>query len=102
MRNDPRFPNRPDHPDFWRLSEIVMGMDAWLDVAKPENRQDVFQKIVTDVIDIRSVTYMADQRALRAMMFLGVPREYQAATAAMWLEAFIMGVKYARGLEEHG
>lgn len=53
-------PNRPDVPEFWHLSEIVLGMDA-----DAEDEAGLL-KIITEIIPEEVLTYMAEQRTLFA------------------------------------
>lgn len=56
-------PHRPDHPDFWRLSEIVLGYDGGMGEA--DDKDDFFDATVGAVIDKDSLYYHALQRAMR-------------------------------------
>lgn len=79
---DPNFPDRPDHPDFWLMAEVVQDLDNAADDGLSADR------IVAD-LDMTSVAYMAEQRALRAQAGGMVP-------AALWFDAFVMGVMFQR------
>lgn len=91
--------HRPDHPDFWRLSEIVLGMDAGFDEpASEEDKERMWAERVDAVGDRASILYMATQRVMRV---LGPPRtethaRHQAAYVAMWVDAFVAGATFAR------
>lgn len=101
---------RPDHPDFWRISEVILGMDAEFDpMNPPEGDRDALWKArVTEVVDVDSVMYMAAQRVLRAFgsptFGGGVDVRMQATISALYIDAFIAGVKYqqAGGHQEPG
>lgn len=81
------FPNRPDHPDFWLMAEVVQDLDAAADDGMSADR------IVSD-LDMASVAYMASQRGLRAYQ---LPIDgWTTKLSAAWLEAFVMGVMYQR------
>lgn len=81
------FPNRPSHPDFWLMAEVAQDLDA-----AAENHVPI-ESIVGD-LDLPSLAYMAEQRALRAQKYLpGTPRDHHAP---LWFEAFIMGTMYQR------
>jgi len=86
---DPNFPDRPEHPDFWGLSEIITTMD---DTADTKGPHIVWQE---DGVDITSLTYMARQRALRAKNLLVGATEKEKLTI-MWLDAFTAGLRFAR------
>lgn len=91
--NDPRFPGRPSHPDFWSLSEILLGMDS-------EVEETGFEQMLTVVIDPGSITYMTSNRMATAVADI-VLREGRITSEgvmtlmqAMWLEGFIAGNRY--------
>lgn len=93
MTDDPlgrdRHPMRPDHPDFWRLSEIVLQFDAqadWLSV-------DI-NDIVKQSIDLPSATYMALQRALRIKQASSGPSGWWSYLSAAWLEGLVAGIRF--------
>lgn len=79
MSND--YPGRPDHPDFWLISQALIGQDAQAD-----SGQDTTE-ILGRVIDPDSVTYAAIQRAGRLKGSYG-----PAAVAGMWLDGFLAGM----------
>jgi len=62
-------PDRPTHPDFWKLSELILKMDAEMQEARTDDEKNaIYERYVDDVaaINIRSLTYVAMQRAFRA------------------------------------
>jgi len=78
---------RPDHPDFWKLSEVLLSMDAETDTPGG------FEKAVADAnVDVASLTYVALQRARRA--YLGDDPAVTMAFCAVWLDGFIAGQRY--------
>lgn len=90
---DERFPNRPQHPDFWRLSEIILQMDGDTTEGKQE-----FEEQIAKNVDVRSATYMAEQRSMFAMSQVVTPimgaYEIQTLLAVMWLEGFLSGARF--------
>lgn len=82
----PNHPGRPDHPDFWKLSEIILEMDGKFSEGEGED----FEAFIREQIDVDSVTYMALQRALR-LQGRGLD-----SIAAIYLEAFIVGRTFER------
>lgn len=80
--------NRPDHPDFWLLSRLIIDQDNVAEGATPP--EDQFGRVV----DPESITYMAHQRALRAAGMLGLPAVHTSALMAVWLDAFMLGAAY--------
>lgn len=94
---DPAFPDRPDHPDFWTMVEAVGEMDGIADNMDPELEGLGPLEVVTRKIglDIDSMYYMAQQRALRAANLFGMPEdkdELQRFMTASWVDGFVMGM----------
>jgi hypothetical protein len=85
MNPDPDFPDRPDHPDFWKLSAAVCANDAEADAGIPT------VDIIAAVVDPASLKYMMDQRVGRANQLL--PGGAEPTTT--WLDGFMAGVRYA-------
>lgn len=107
MLNDPQFPARPQHPDFWKLSDVILQLDS-----QGEAESDAFATAVGEVVDMESLQYMAYQRALRVHAVANgidprdgrIPRELvegpenqQAiiAIVSAYMEAFIVGHRFA-------
>lgn len=84
------FPNRPDTPDFWRLSAVLIDQDAYADDPQPGVRVD---ERITQVIDPASLLYAANQRALRAIALLDMSAPV-SALGAIWVDAFLAGTEY--------
>lgn len=81
------FPNRPDHPDFWLIAEVIQDLDSAAEDGLSVDR------IVAD-LDVASVMYAASQRGLRAYH---LPVDgWTTKLSTTWFEAFIMGVMYQR------
>lgn len=92
---DPRFPNRPDHPDFWIMAEAVQDFDSAADdgTAMP--------RIVESMVDLDSLLYMAEQRALRAAKMVNpfmarTPDTERIKLQSMWIDAFMAGALYQK------
>jgi hypothetical protein len=79
--------SRPEHPDFWMLSEVVIKIDAMTD------QHQGFSDIVGRMIDLDSVSYMAEQRALRAMG-PNATAATRALIGATWIDGFMAGVNF--------
>lgn len=82
------FPNRPDHPDFWLMAEIVQDLDAAAD-------DRIALERILGPVDAASLAYMAEQRGLRAAMFLSRDR-MNLAMAAAWVDAFKAGMEFQK------
>lgn len=101
MKDFEGFPGRPDHPDFWKLSDIVLMHDGRMeDASTPREAADAVEKIVAQFIDPSSLTYMALQRALRNFGFetkqdLIDNQDLIARSMALYLDAFAVGAEVA-------
>lgn len=98
---------RPDHPDFWRLSEIILGNDARIqDAPDVEAREAAWAQMVANAGDPESINYMFGQRALIAlgggtdadMSKLDIVLAARMATLA--IDSFLVGVAFARSQNE--
>lgn len=87
--NDPRFPDRPTHPDFWRMSESVLQHDG----QATEGKQSV-EQIVGETVDVESLKYFATQRAGTACQLSGLPEAMVPVLAGVWMDAFMAGARY--------
>lgn len=84
---DPRFPHRPQHPDFDRLGRVVRAQDAAAEARG-------IDAALGGIIDPDVASYVAYQRVLR------VPGDSHPVKAALWLDGFAAGVAYAREQEK--
>lgn len=84
---DPRFPLRPEHNDLWLMSQALIDTDAQADTGQP------IDDIVGRYVDLESLAYMAEQRALRALG-PGAPEKLSTLLAATWMDAFLAGVQF--------
>lgn len=87
---------RPDHPDFWRLSEILLQLNAR---ATEDGRRMIEE--IGETVDFASVDYFARGRTnLAVNSFVAdsggklTAREVMALLEAAWLEAFLVGVRF--------
>jgi len=87
--------SRPDHPDFWTLSNVVIQIDAMAE------QHQGFTEIVGRMIDIDSVTYMAEQRAIRAMGPNASPAT-RSLIGATWIDGFMAGINYQNLMQQGG
>ena len=82
--------SRPDHADFWLISEALIDQDAQAD-----SGQSVMD-ILGRMIHPDSVIYAADQRALRVTLLLpGIAlNDVTAATLrGLWVDGFLAGMQ---------
>lgn len=95
--NDPRFPDRPTHPDFWRISEVLTQLDG-----KATEGGHGLPEIVAAVADLGSVTYAARQRARMIKAQTGLDFVSEELLAAVWIDAFTTGATFQeRGGHRH-
>ena len=87
--NDPRFADRPTHPDFWRISEAL----TWADGRSREAQQSV-PEIIAGMVDEKSLSYASGQRAGLMVQALGAPESLVPLIQGAWLDAFIAGVRF--------
>lgn len=85
---DPDYPDRPQHPDYWRLSEVLHKMDGdSTEGGKPAD------EIIASFADPDSVAYAARQRSLMMQKMTGIPAE---VLEVVWLDAFTAGVSFEK------
>lgn len=95
--SDPNYPNRPTHADFARLVEIVLELDGGFEGKRPGGAggdDDQVDSIIRSAIDPDSLSYMAIERALRAVMFGTGGNDPVLRAAACYLEAFVTGYRF--------
>lgn len=92
-----RMPHRPDTADFWRLSEVVNEADIRMDeaVGLPA-KQEVFEQVLGGMVDRQSVSYIALQRAMRALGVvtsedLAANMEQVNRLTALFIDGFMVG-----------
>lgn len=78
---DPRFPDRPQHEDFWIISQALRDHDAAADAGK-------FKDLFKDIVDMNSLNYAAFQRSLRIGAGSG--------GAALFMDGFMAGYAFAK------
>lgn len=88
-QRDPRFPDRPQHEDFYLLSEVVQENDRLAEQASA----DVF-KIAG--VDQASAIYMIQGRLDRFLDSRGAHRTQAVLVPSMgmWLDGFAAGVAF--------
>lgn len=91
---DQQFPGRPDHPDFWLISQALIDTDAQADSGQ------TIPDIAGRIVDTESLMYAATQRAMRGLvalhgrMTLAESERNKAVLAATWMDAFVAGARY--------
>ena len=94
-----KFEGRPNHPDFWTLSQLVLGMDA----SAKDGPIDV-REMIEEVVDFDSISYMANGRAaLSVNLVRDISRSTGVSPAklfeniipSLYVDAFILGARFA-------
>lgn len=94
------FPNRPDHPDFWKLSDMVLKYDGRFEAAADHDEKErIWKEAVSAHIDSDALIYMGFQRAIRA---LGVDTPGEVAKhfselaklTTLYAEGFVFGAEF--------
>ena len=91
--------DRPEHEDFWKLAQIIQTLDGSSEMLGSD-----VEKFMKEQVDKDSLSYLAVQRALRAINMIekeinkGTPNNeavYMMVSAA-WVEGFYVGLLYER------
>jgi hypothetical protein len=100
---DKNFPDRPDHPDFWLISQALIDTDAQADSGQS------IPDIAGRIVNTQSLVYAATQRAMRGLvalhgrMTVAEADDNKTTLAALWMDAFVAGTRYqhlkARGAQ---
>lgn len=91
--NDPRFPDRPTHPHFWKLSAAANKHDG--EVA--EGGRPV-EDVIADVIDPDSLLYMLQQRCMMLLRANGLPEQLYPLFQGIAVDAFLLGHAFGQPL----
>lgn len=89
--------DRPDHPDFWRISQTLLAGDAPIEEASdPDAKERAWRERVASVVDQESVTYAAIHRAQFAF---GPPSSHDDVVtsskgASLFIDGFVTGAKF--------
>jgi hypothetical protein len=91
-------PTRPNHPDLWRISQVLLHNDAAVDEAAPDDKDDVWKSITGTLVDVPTVLFMAEQRVRRAFGPMTSLDEIpvRARLTALVVDAFIAGAGYQK------
>lgn len=91
LMNDPRFPDRPEHPDFWRLVSAALKHDG--DASESDKS---IEEIIGELIDPASLLYMCEQRAAVMAQRMGLAPAGQAVVNAALIDGILTGIHYER------
>lgn len=94
------FPGRPDHNDFWKLSDIILKLDGRMQEATEDEKEKVWRENIARWVDEDSVNYMAMQRAMRALGFetageLQANLHLMVLAMTLYTEGFQVGAEFA-------
>lgn len=99
---------RPDHPDFWRLSEIILELKADMQEATSNADQERrWRAHYEEIGDFDSIAYHAIQAAMQIhnvetstdwAMLMADRRKHEAyvGTIQAYFDGFIMGAEFER------
>ncbi len=90
---DPRFPDRPQHPDFWRLSETVLKLDG-----KTQAGEEATDITALNV-DVESALYMSQQRVgimLRELGFGDAPKSVELMMITAYMGGVVHGIEFQK------
>lgn len=94
---DPRFPDRPQTPDFWRLSEILHRVDAT--ATEPTRPGHPLEVVIGDIADFDSAIHLSNHRVRRLCDQTFGPDTAAiiiASVQAAWLDGFAVGAMFER------
>lgn len=86
MKPDPRFPDRPTHPDLDDLSAAAIQNDARTDI----------DALVAEVVDFESLSYLAMGRAERLLTLRGLRPQAETVSqiGGAIMDGFMIGVGF--------
>jgi hypothetical protein len=95
-------PGRPDHPDYWRISEIVLRHDGAVEEAPIEERNAAWMRLIGELVD--DLEGLTDVAMKRTMFALGAQADYETAAkaTASFIDGFATGAEYAGGKSTPG
>ena len=92
---DPAFPDRPQHPDFWRLSESALLLDGRVNSGQTPGEAGA------EFVDWESAKYMIEQRTaflLRQSGYGDAPAVLHTLMYAAMFSGLVQGIVF----EQHG
>lgn len=98
-------PARPNTEEFWKLSEMVLQFDGRMEATSSDAKDAVFEEMLRKYVGTEEVTYLAMQRAMRAIgietrIELSMVMQEILRLSSCWIEAFIMGCEWATRQQE--
>jgi hypothetical protein len=84
--DDLSFPGQPQHPDFWKLSAIVLKMDA-------DSQDKGVEEVMAEMgFDADSMVYVAKNRCGLFLQVLGLPPNGLVPLQSAWVDGFVAGM----------
>jgi hypothetical protein len=89
---------RPEHPDFWLLSSVLLRLDGAMEAG-----DTTFEEVTSRAINIDAALYVAIERVARACDLIGLPVNEKTlpiinGMVALYMEALIVGRESKEGL----
>ena len=78
---------RPDHDDFWLMSEVVLDLDAAAD-------DKIAMERIIGGIDLASLAYMSTGRVVHGLGM--VKANPVAAMGGCWIDGFMAGLNFQK------
>lgn len=90
---DPRFPDRPQTPDFWRLAETGMQLDG-----RTTEGGESPLAMTDEVIDMESLMYVAKSRINLMLdgIHMNPSDKIRTAMIAAYVTAVVHGIKFEK------
>lgn len=100
-------PSRPDHPDFAKLSEVLLRMDSGIGPHQTDEQNEAqhAKRLAEAGIDDEVLAYSASQRAFRMLgidtkMDLVIKAPQAMALTSAWIDGFVAGSLYREKVAE--
>lgn len=87
------FPDRPDHPDFWRMSDVVLKLDGRMQEGGTE---ETFVESIAESIDMDSVMYMAQERCSILLEQMGAPMALLPMLMTTFMTSVVTGIEFQK------
>lgn len=99
---DPRLPDKPNHPDFNLLADLIRDNYSMADEFKdPVARQEKLEEVLADHVDPASLKYLAMNRAHVLARYPGrgsvfLKEDLEEIIASAYLDAVVLGIQFER------
>lgn len=92
--NDPRFPDRPQHPDYWRLAQTAQMLDG-----RAVEGGEPTSVTVGDFVDMESLQYTCEQRVGLMLQGIGLddlPDHLRTVIITAMLGGIVHGIVFEK------